>query len=126
MILLKRLDPQNQVDHPESLDYLRRAYKREKQARKAAEVVIEEKSTQLYLINKKLEQLNQSLEQQVIQRTKELEEARNKAEELARTKQQFLANMSHEIRTPMNAIVGFTDLLLKTNPSEKQSTYLEV
>jgi len=49
-------------------------------------------------------------------------------EELVRTnniKEQFLANMSHEIRTPMNAIVGFTDLLLKTNPTSEQRQYIE-
>lgn len=42
---------------------------------------------------------------------KELEIAKNKAEESDRLKSAFLANMSHEIRTPMNGILGFTDLL---------------
>ena len=37
----------------------------------------------------------------------------------------FLANTSHEIRTPLNAIIGFTNLLLKMNPDEKQLKYLE-
>jgi PAS domain S-box-containing protein len=49
-------------------------------------------------------------------------------EELVRTnsiKEQFLANMSHEIRTPMNAIVGFTDLLLKTDPTPEQKQYID-
>lgn len=38
-----------------------------------------------------------------------LKEERNKAQELAKSKEQFLANMSHEIRTPMNAVVGFVE-----------------
>ncbi|MGM0598121.1 MAG: response regulator [Myxococcota bacterium] len=42
---------------------------------------------------------------------KELQEAKNKAEESANLKSAFLANLSHEIRTPLNAILGFTDLL---------------
>lgn len=37
----------------------------------------------------------------------------------------FLANTSHEIRTPLNAIIGFTNLLLKMEPDEKQLKYLE-
>ncbi len=40
-----------------------------------------------------------------------LEEAKEKAEESDRLKSAFLANMSHEIRTPMNAILGFSELL---------------
>jgi len=42
---------------------------------------------------------------------KDLEEARQKAEESDRLKSTFLANISHEIRTPMNGILGFSDLL---------------
>ncbi len=42
---------------------------------------------------------------------KELQIAKEKAEESNRLKSSFLANMSHEIRTPLNAIVGFTDVL---------------
>jgi len=46
------------------------------------------------------------------------------AENAVKAKQQFLANMSHEIRTPMNAIIGFTNVLLKTDLSAKQKEYL--
>ena len=44
----------------------------------------------------------------------ELIKAKKELEALMKVKEQFLANMSHEIRTPMNAIVGFTNLLFKT------------
>lgn len=53
------------------------------------------------------------------------EEAKAKAEDAVKAKQQFLSNMSHEIRTPMNAIVGFTKVLLKTELSAKQKGYLD-
>jgi two-component system sensor histidine kinase/response regulator len=36
----------------------------------------------------------------------------------------FVANMSHEIRTPLNGIIGYNQLLLTTDPSEKQGEYL--
>lgn len=48
-----------------------------------------------------------------------------KAENAVQAKQQFLSNMSHEIRTPMNAIVGFTNLILKTELNDSQIQYLE-
>ncbi|WP_310559833.1 CheR family methyltransferase [Flavobacterium sp.] len=47
------------------------------------------------------------------------------AEEALQFKQQFLSNMSHEIRTPMNSIVGFTNVILKTELSEKQKGYID-
>ncbi|WP_026473365.1 hybrid sensor histidine kinase/response regulator [Alkaliflexus imshenetskii] len=53
----------------------------------------------------------QNLELMVVDRTRDLEEAKLKAEESDRLKSAFLANMSHEIRTPLNAIMGFIDLL---------------
>jgi two-component system CheB/CheR fusion protein len=46
------------------------------------------------------------------------------AQNAVQAKQQFLSNMSHEIRTPMNAIVGFTNVLLKTDLSVKQTEFL--
>ncbi|MFV5689885.1 PAS domain S-box protein [Flavobacterium sp. ZT3R25] len=51
-------------------------------------------------------------------KAKELAEASNKA------KSEFLANMSHEIRTPLNGIIGFTDLLMKTNLGSTQEKYM--
>lgn len=42
---------------------------------------------------------------------REVEEARNKAQEGERAKTAFLRNMSHEFRTPLNALLGFTEVL---------------
>jgi PAS domain S-box-containing protein len=50
-----------------------------------------------------------------------------KAQEGDRLKSAFLANMSHEIRTPMNGIVGFSELLLRSDISKKdQKKYVEI
>jgi PAS domain S-box-containing protein len=51
-------------------------------------------------------------------------QAKAAAEQANQSKSAFLANMSHEIRTPMNAILGFTELCLMANPTERQRNYL--
>jgi signal transduction histidine kinase/ligand-binding sensor domain-containing protein/CheY-like chemotaxis protein len=74
------------------------------------------------ILNQKeqLEQHSNELENLVYERTKELEKAKNRAEESDRLKSAFLANISHEIRTPMNAIMGFANLLKYENIEESQ------
>jgi len=65
----------------------------------------------------------QKLEERKIAKIK-AEAATLVAEEAVKAKQQFLANMSHEIRTPMNAIVGFTNVVLKTELTSDQKEYI--
>ena len=47
------------------------------------------------------------------------------AEEANRAKGEFLANMSHEIRTPLNSIIGFLELLKRTELDSSQIEYLD-
>ena len=54
----------------------------------------------------------------------ELDLARKEAIAASRIKSEFLANMSHEIRTPLNGIIGFTQLLKKSDLTIRQKDYL--
>ena len=46
-------------------------------------------------------------------KTRELERANIRLQELDRLKSMFIASMSHELRTPLNSIIGFTGLMLQ-------------
>ncbi len=77
--------------------------------------------------NQMLEQIenrDQFLEEQVNERTAELQKAKERAEEGARLKSEFLANMSHEVRTPMNVIMGMTELALDGELQPRERKYL--
>ena len=76
--------------------------------------------TQLELVfnRKKLEAINDWLEEQVMLRTQELIEtnkrliqANNELRHLDASKAEFLKLISHEIRTPLNGIIGFSQII---------------
>jgi signal transduction histidine kinase/CheY-like chemotaxis protein/HPt (histidine-containing phosphotransfer) domain-containing protein len=55
-----------------------------------------------------------------------LQNSKDEAEKLARTKELFMANMSHEIRTPVTAISGFTEQLLHEPLDENTNRSLKI
>ena len=83
--------------------------------------------------NKAFESLKNELEKKVVTRTKKLNIANqrlklaiSKAEESDKLKSKFLSTISHEIRTPLTGILGYSQLIAKTNSNpEKQNKHIE-
>ncbi len=64
-----------------------------------------------------LEAINRTLSSEIIER-KRIEQELRQAEEIAQNssqaKSEFLANMSHELRTPLNGVLGYAQILQRT------------
>ena len=67
---------------------------------------------------------NIHLEDQVRQRTRELEESNVTALQATRAKSEFLSNMSHELRTPLNAIIGYSEMLQEEAEERNQESFV--
>ena len=66
-----------------------------------------------------LKEFNQALEEKVVSRTLELEQAKEKAEVASRAKTDFLNVITHELRTPLNGVLGFSGILKNRDLAEK-------
>ncbi len=82
-------------------------------------------ATELEMLRELADQLGTAIAHATLY--KELEAARQQAEEASRLKSEFLANMSHEIRTPLNGMLGFLKLILDgmADDPEEQNKFLQ-
>ena len=55
----------------------------------------------------------------------DLVDAKERAEDAARTKSEFLSVMSHELRTPLNSVIGVAELLKMDSPDPSIDEYAE-
>lgn len=77
----------------------------------------------------KLLKENQLLLEKLQKMVDELTIAHEQAQESSRLKSSLLANLNHEFRTPMNSILGFSQILRETLPSQEfreQANYIYV
>lgn len=74
-----------------------------------------------------LKEYARNLEEKVSQRTAELEIKNKKLEELAQVRAEFISVASHDMRSPITALLGFSEMLLREKEgklTETQKTYV--
>ena len=70
--------------------------------------------------------LMKTLEQRVLERTRELKEANEMLMELDQLKSDFVSNVSHELRTPITNIMLYLNLMERKEKREERPRYMQI
>ena len=101
---MTKADGHSVMDTSDRLRRLERRLVRERAARRAAEEIAESRTRALY-------ETNQNLDQQIAERTAELNHALTAVTAARETTSAFLAQMSHQLKTPLNGLMGMLELI---------------
>ena len=76
--------------------------------------------------NRQLIEYQETLEEKVEERTRDLAAAKEEADRANAAKSEFLATMSHEIRTPMNSMLVSSELLASAGLDPRHQRYADI
>jgi len=93
-----------------------------------SKIPIKDKNGKVEKIITVIEDISQrkKLEEELKDSYEELKLTYFKLQELYKIKDNFLSNISHELRTPLTSVIGYTELMLDENLTEKQRHMTEI
>ena len=110
-------------EESEELSVLREKHSKQiKEIEELKEIIQYQKKEFAERINKKNE-IETTLDEEVLKRTSELHTLLEKSEESNKLKDAFLEKVSREVRTPLNAILGFINLLNNPDLTDHDRAY---